>query len=124
MRFDVPVVGIATIQAMRAPARHALSIDAGRTLVLDGERTCSSAANEAASRSSAGRGGSSVAEALRLAVIGVGHLGRHHARILSTLDGVTLTAVVDTISSARREIAAAAARALTDYRELLGKSMR
>jgi DUF1009 family protein len=36
MRFDVPVVGVATIEAMRAAGADALSIDAGRTLVLDG----------------------------------------------------------------------------------------
>jgi UDP-2,3-diacylglucosamine hydrolase len=46
MRFDVPVIGIATIQAMRAAGASALSIDAGRTLVLDGEQVFSSA-NEA-----------------------------------------------------------------------------
>ncbi len=38
MRFDVPVVGIATIEAMQAAGATALSIDAGRTLVLDGDR--------------------------------------------------------------------------------------
>jgi len=32
---------------------------------------------------------------LRLGVIGVGHLGRHHARILKTLPGVTLAGVAD-----------------------------
>src|SRR6185436_4422381 len=32
---------------------------------------------------------------LRVAVIGIGHLGRHHARILAGLDGVELTAVLD-----------------------------
>ena len=37
MRFDVPVVGVATIEAMRAAGADALSIDAGRTLVLDGD---------------------------------------------------------------------------------------
>jgi hypothetical protein len=36
MRFDVPVVGAATIYAMRAAGATALSIDAGKTLVLDG----------------------------------------------------------------------------------------
>ncbi len=46
MRFDVPVIGIATIQAMRVAGAKALSIDAGRTLVLDGEHVFSSA-NEA-----------------------------------------------------------------------------
>lgn len=43
MRFDVPVIGIATIQAMRAAGASALSIDAGRTLVLDGEHVFRSA---------------------------------------------------------------------------------
>jgi UDP-2,3-diacylglucosamine hydrolase len=46
MRFDVPVVGLATIQAMRIAGAVALSIDAGRTLVLDGEHVFASA-NEA-----------------------------------------------------------------------------
>jgi UDP-2,3-diacylglucosamine hydrolase len=46
MRFDVPVVGLATIQAMRVAGATALSIDAGRTLVLDGKHVLNSA-NEA-----------------------------------------------------------------------------
>ena len=33
--------------------------------------------------------------AFRVVVIGVGHLGQHHARILSTLDNVDLIGVVD-----------------------------
>lgn len=37
MRFDVPVVGVATIEAMREAGATALSIDAGRTLVIDGD---------------------------------------------------------------------------------------
>jgi hypothetical protein len=36
MRFDVPVVGLATIHAMRDAGASALSIDAGRALVFDG----------------------------------------------------------------------------------------
>jgi predicted dehydrogenase len=43
---------------------------------------------------------------LRLAVIGVGHLGRHHARILSGLPGVRLAGVVDLNGERAREIAA------------------
>jgi DUF1009 family protein len=46
MRFDVPVIGLATIQAMRAAGASALSIDAGKTLVLDGSDVFASA-NEA-----------------------------------------------------------------------------
>ncbi len=37
MRFDVPVVGVATIEAMRAAGATTLSIDAGRTLLVDGD---------------------------------------------------------------------------------------
>jgi DUF1009 family protein len=37
MRFDVPVVGVATIHAMQAAGADAISIDAGKTLILDGE---------------------------------------------------------------------------------------
>ena len=66
-------------------------------------------------------GGSSI-PALRLAVVGVGHLGRHHARILSALEGVDLSAVVDAIPERAADIAASAGtRPLTDYRELLGQ---
>jgi hypothetical protein len=43
MRFDVPVVGLATIQAMRVAGATALSLDAGRTLVLDGSHMFASA---------------------------------------------------------------------------------
>jgi len=43
MRFDVPVIGVATIQAMRVAAASALSIDAGRTLVFDSDAVLGSA---------------------------------------------------------------------------------
>ncbi len=58
---------------------------------------------------------------IRIAVIGVGHLGKHHARILSSLPGVELIAVADTNRERALEIAAAhGTRAVSDYRELLG----
>ena len=41
MRFDVPVVGVATIEAMQAAGATAITIDAGRTLVMDGEQVSS-----------------------------------------------------------------------------------
>jgi hypothetical protein len=37
MRFDVPVVGVATIRAMQAAGATVLSVDAGRTLMIDGD---------------------------------------------------------------------------------------
>lgn len=38
MRFDVPVIGVATIRAMVAAGATALSVDAGRALLLDGHQ--------------------------------------------------------------------------------------
>ena len=43
---------------------------------------------------------------LKVAVIGVGHMGRNHARIYSELDGCELVAVVDKDLDRAREIAA------------------
>jgi len=58
---------------------------------------------------------------LRIAVIGVGHLGKHHARILASLPGVELVAVIDTNRARAEEIAHAnGTRAGFDYRELIG----
>ena len=58
---------------------------------------------------------------VRIAVVGVGYLGRHHARILSSLPGARLTAVVDTNAARAHEVAAASGtRPLTDFRDLLG----
>jgi DUF1009 family protein len=37
MRFDVPVVGVSTIEAMQAVGADALSVDAGKTLMIDGD---------------------------------------------------------------------------------------
>ena len=58
---------------------------------------------------------------LRVGVVGVGHLGRHHARLLNTIEGAVLTGVAD-LSHERAEAAAAGApqaRVATDARELL-----
>ena len=125
MRFDVPVIGIATIQAMRVAGASALSIDAGRTLVLDGEHVFASAERGRRSPSSGGRCAERprVADALRVAVIGVGHLGRHHARILvdARRRDAHAPSSIRCRSAPRRSRRRPAPRALTDYRELLGE---
>jgi predicted dehydrogenase len=60
---------------------------------------------------------------LRVAVVGVGHLGRHHARILAELDGVELVGVADTdIERARQVAEAARTQATADFREFLGRA--
>jgi len=58
----------------------------------------------------------------RMAVIGVGHLGRHHARILAAMPEVDLVAVVDTRLERAAEIASRhATTALTDALALVGR---
>lgn len=59
---------------------------------------------------------------LRVAVIGVGHLGKIHARLLSQVEGAELAAVVDPIAEARENLAAElATAAFAEYRPLLGQ---
>ena len=63
---------------------------------------------------------------IRIGVIGVGHLGKHHARIYGELAGsnadVELSAIVDVLPSRAAEIAKPyGAQALTGYRDLFGK---
>jgi UDP-2,3-diacylglucosamine hydrolase len=43
MRFDVPVIGVATIEAMKAAGATALSIDAGKALLIDGDAVTAAA---------------------------------------------------------------------------------
>ena len=57
---------------------------------------------------------------LKMAVIGVGALGRHHARILSEMDGVELVAVADSQADRGREIASKhQCQWVSNYHELL-----
>jgi predicted dehydrogenase len=64
----------------------------------------------------------SAAPPLRVAVIGAGHLGRHHARILSQMEGVVLAAVVDVNATRAGEVAAATrSEPYTDFRDLVDR---
>ncbi len=57
---------------------------------------------------------------LRIAVIGVGYLGQHHARVFSEIQDVELVAVVDTDIKRALEIASKfGCRYTTDYKEIL-----
>src|SRR5688572_20643031 len=59
---------------------------------------------------------------MKVAVIGVGHLGKHHARLYAEMAGVELVGIVDILPDRAAEIAKACrTHALTDYRELFGK---
>ena len=59
---------------------------------------------------------------LKLAVVGAGHLGRIHAKLLKEMPDVELVGVVDPLSTAREQVASdCATRPLADHAELLGQ---
>ena len=59
---------------------------------------------------------------MRAAVIGVGHLGRHHARILAALPGITLAGVVDSNRDRANQVAAEhGTQGFGDFREIAGQ---
>lgn len=61
-------------------------------------------------------------EKLRTAVIGVGHLGREHARLYASLERSNLVAVCDIDENVGRRVAEHyQTRFVADYRELFGK---
>jgi len=63
-----------------------------------------------------------VSTALRVATIGVGHLGRHHARLLASFADVQFAAAVDLVRErAQAAVAGTSADALEDYRALFGR---
>lgn len=59
---------------------------------------------------------------LKVAVIGVGHLGKEHARIYHELPQVELTAVCDVNSSERHRAETLNTRFAADYHDLLGQT--
>jgi predicted dehydrogenase len=59
---------------------------------------------------------------VRIGVIGVGHLGQHHARLLASMDGVEVVGICDINRPRAEEIGAKfGAPVFTDSRELLGR---
>jgi predicted dehydrogenase len=58
---------------------------------------------------------------VRVAVVGVGHLGRHHARLVATLPGVEFVGVADVNAARANDIAAQyGGRGYPDWHALLG----
>lgn len=61
-------------------------------------------------------------KSLRMAVVGTGALGRHHARILSEMESVTLVGVADSNPIAASDVATRChTEAVTDYHDLLDR---
>ena len=69
-----------------------------------------------------GAGAPGRSDPVRIGVVGVGHLGRHHARLLASATGARLMGVAD-LSADRAEAAATAngCPSYSDYRALLGQ---
>lgn len=64
----------------------------------------------------------SLAAKRRVAVVGVGHMGRHHARIYSEMEDVSLIAIVDTNEMVARQLAKKLNTSYyLDYHDLIGK---
>ena len=59
---------------------------------------------------------------MKVAVVGVGHLGRQHARLYAELPGIELVGVVDILKPRVEEIAGLyKTAAFTDYHDIIGK---
>lgn len=59
---------------------------------------------------------------MKVAVIGVGHLGKHHARLYAEMPGIELAGIVDILPDRAAEIAQTyRTEAWSDYRELFGR---
>lgn len=60
---------------------------------------------------------------LRVAVVGAGHLGRIHAKLLGEMPDVELVGIADPVAGARDKVAAdCGTSAFADHRELLGRA--
>jgi len=149
-RFDIPAVGIQTIQTMYDAGAKVLAIEAGKTVVFDQEAMISLANQYSISiiamgenRETKKNSGVKIQEPesriltpefrnqnsevksgskLRVAVIGVGYLGNFHAEKYSRMDDVDLVGVVDTDASRSEYIASKyGAKPYINYQELMGK---
>ena len=108
MRFDVPVIGLKTIEVMRRSNATALAIDAGRTLLFDRDELIRAADDAgiaieafAASYSGTRRRRRPTKKEIvsdkpiRVAVVGVGEFGRNHVRVWREIPGAELVGIVD-----------------------------
>lgn len=57
---------------------------------------------------------------MRVAVIGIGQLGQHHARIYNEMDNVDLVGICDTDPSRKEKALAYKSEFFTDYKKLIG----
>ena len=103
MRFDVPVIGVKTIEVMQAAGASCLAVDAGKCLLLDGQKVID-AANAAGLRWSRGVNGvmrakdgrksegARIADQLRRAFYGSAWHGPAVLELLKDVDAATAAA--------------------------------
>lgn len=143
LRFDVPAVGLQTIEIMKNVGASVLVVEAGRTLMFDLQEMVA-AANRAhiaiVSRSEEGAAPQLEEEAaaaldlrsapevrvapgaVRVGVVGVGYLGQFHAEKYARLGEAHLVAVADVDPLRARQTAARFfCQNLASHRDLIGK---
>ena len=151
LRFDVPAVGLQTIETMEKAGASVLVVEAGRTLMFDRDRmleaadrariavlSLSSAEGIEATRDDlvSGTGGLPPRalglarlprvvlspRAPRVAVVGAGYLGQFHAEKYAAIEEAQLVAVVDLdLERARKVAECCSCQALCSHRDLIGK---
>ena len=92
LRFDLPSVGLATVETMAASDCTALVLEAGRTLTFDREKTIALADQKGIAILALEE---DAVEPNRVGVLGVGYLGRFHARKYAANPKAELVGVVD-----------------------------
>ena len=110
-RFDVPVIGTRTMEQARDSDVRVIACEARRTLLLDRKLVLEQAERWRISLFAADESiWNKFMSNLRVGVVGVGHIGREHARIYSQLPGVEFVGLHDLDGHGGRESRATARR--------------
>ena len=91
-RFDVPVIGCETLEVASAAGVRLIAVEAGKTLLLDKEAVISFSRRKAGYDIRL----QNMSNRIRAGIVGVGSIGKNHARIYSDLPGVEFSAILDT----------------------------
>jgi len=144
-RFDIPAVGVQTIDTMHRSGVKVLAVEAGKTVVFDREEMIALADRLGISVTALGDGKNEQHETrvrgqeskqerqispapcslpkIRVGVVGVGYLGKFHAEKYAQMADVELTGVADTDFSKAQEVAERlGTKAYKNYQELIGKA--
>jgi len=144
-RFDIPAVGVQTIDTMHRSGVKVLAVEAGKTVVFDREEMIALADRLGISVTALGDGKNEQHETrvrgqeskqerqispapcslpkIRVGVVGVGYLGKFHAEKYAQMPDVELAGVADTDFSKAEEVAERlGTKAYQNYQELIGKA--